>query len=244
MKEKIMLSLTVCLLISIGCGKKPSELSLRLTEESAYNLGNEQGYKDGFSGLAYKSGYNDKWTFYSTESENEILQEYHSKGYKIGYDRGYTRGKKEYDSKHKAVQTNGSSGSQYSEVVTAQSTPNTYSPPSTSSGTTDFHDWEEDEIRAFYVEIEDCESDEQAEYISNQYYLGDYIEEYGRYFARTSVKSGTYEAELGEKVTSKLYKIRGTDVFMLFKWLPNASKWDEGVLEVWSNKGSFYKKPN
>ena len=51
MKEKIMLSLTVCLLICIGCGKKPSELSLRLTEESAYNLGNEQGYKDGFSGF-------------------------------------------------------------------------------------------------------------------------------------------------------------------------------------------------
>ena len=112
------------------------------------------------------------------------------------------------------------------------------------SRTTDFHNWEEDEIRAFYVEIEDCKSDEQAEYISEQYYLGDYIEEHGRYFARTSVKNGTYEVELGEKVSSKLFKIKGTNLFLLFKWLPNASKWDEGVIEVWANKGSFYKKPD
>lgn len=107
----------------------------------------------------------------------------------------------------------------------------------------DYRNWEEDEIRAFYVELENCTSDEQAERISNQYYLGDYIEEYGRFFARTSVKNGTYEAEIGEKVSSKLFKIRRTDLFVLFKWLPNASKWDEGILDVWNNRGSFYKKP-
>ena len=129
-------------------------------------------------------------------------------------------------------------------TVSTTSTPNTYSSPNTSTAETDFHNWEEDEIRAFYVEIEDCESDEKAEYISNEYYLGEYIQEGYRYFAKTSVKNGTYEAEVGEKVSSKLFKIKGTDVFMLFKWLPNASKWDEGILDVWANKGSFYKKPN
>ena len=156
------------------------------------------------------------------------------------------------------MQESGSSGSQYRESVTTQASPNAYSSTSntyssspnayssqdTSTEDNDFHNWKEDEISAFYVEIEDCESDEKAEYISNKYYLGEYIQEGYRYFARTTVKNGTYEAEVGEKVSNKLFKIKGTDIFMLFRWLPDASKWDEGVLDVWNNKGSFYKKPD
>lgn len=103
MKEGSFILLCIfCLLMCTACTKKPDEVALRLTEESAESMGDDQGFKDGSSGLVYMSGYNDNWTFHASESENKILQEYHSKGYKRGYDRGFRRGKSYYDSKQKA----------------------------------------------------------------------------------------------------------------------------------------------
>ena len=172
-----------------------------------------------------------------------------AKGFRRGYDDGYNEGKSannEELAKRQELARQVLDEYENSNTGTSgtYSSTESYSSPNSSTEEMDFHKWEEDEVKAFYVELENCQSEEQAEYLSNQYYLGYYIEESGRYFAQTSVENGTYEAELGEKVSSKLFKIKGTDVFMLFKWLPNASKWDEGVLDVWNNKGSFYKKPN
>ena len=227
----------------VACGNKSnsnSSIDYAEIREKGYNNGYEQGYYDGRNNNSYLTSY----TLFSLDNYGK-QSPYYESGYKQGYDKGYKEGKitsKAESSSSREVEYNNTD----QVTVTTSSTPNVYDIPSSSyeeKKDGDFHNWEEDEIRAFYVEIEDCESDEKAEYISNEYYLGEYIVEGGRYFAKASAKNGTYEAELGEKVSSKLFKIKGTDMFVLFKWLPNASKWDEGVLEVWGNKGSFYKKP-
>lgn len=115
---------------------------------------------------------------------------------------------------------------------------------SNSSDDDNYENWETEDIRGFYVKLDDCETDEQAEFLSDKYYSGEYIEEGGDYFAKTTVNSGIYEVELSEKVTNKLYKIKGTDCYIYFKWSTSLWKWDEGVMDVWNSKGTFYIKPD
>lgn len=107
-----------------------------------------------------------------------------------------------------------------------------------------YENWETEDIEGFYVKLDDCKSDEQAEYISNQYYRGEYIEEGWDYYAKTSVNSGIYEVELGERVNNKMFKIKNTDYYIRFKWSTSLWKWDEGVMDVWNSKGTFYIKPD
>lgn len=109
----------------------------------------------------------------------------------------------------------------------------------------DFHNWESEDIRAFYVLLDGVSDSDQADYYAREYYDGEYIEEWGNYYAKTSdVRSGEYEVELGERVNNKFFKIRGTDLYVLFKWSTSLSRGDEGVLDVWSAKGTFYINPN
>ena len=163
MKKIILLLLSFCLLICVGCKKQPSELSIRLAEETAESLGDSQGFKDGSSGLVYKSGFNDKWTFHATESENEILQEHHSIGYSRGYDKGYNRGLASYRYKQKAelAQRQEIAKQLLDEYescnvkVTTSSAQNTDSPPSVGSAT--FHSNESIYSDYYnYEETSDC----------------------------------------------------------------------------------------
>lgn len=122
-------------------------------------------------------------------------------------------------------------------------TSSSFNLPEEQEENSDWHKWESEDIRGFYVEIEDCNSDDEAEAISERYSNGEYIEEWGRYFMPTDVRNGEYEVELGERVTNKLFNLKGTNVFNHFKWSTSYSRWDEGVIDVWSNRGTFYKKP-
>ncbi len=61
------------------------------------------------------------------------------------------------------------------------------------------------------------------------------------YFTPTKVKSGLFEIEVNEKISSKLWGIRGVNIYILFRFNPFLWKWDEGILDT-SNK-TFYKKP-
>lgn len=109
----------------------------------------------------------------------------------------------------------------------------------------DFHNWGSEDIRAFYVLLDGVSNSDQADYYAREYYDGEYIEEWGNYYAKTAdVRSGEYEVELGERVNNKFFKIRGTDLYVLFKWSTSLSRGDEGVLDVWSAKGTFYINPN
>ena len=56
------------------------------------------------------------------------------------------------------------------------------------------------------------------------------------------VDDGLYEVEV-RKVSSKLYQIYGTNIYMLFRYSPYLYNFDKGILEVSYNSGTFYKKP-
>lgn len=78
------------------------------------------------------------------------------------------------------------------------------------------------DVRAFYVETE------RAEAVSRY----DHLEFDGRYFIKTSLDKGIYEIEVGEKLDSKFYAIRGTKYFMYFRYSESLYKYDEGLLKV------------
>jgi hypothetical protein len=63
------------------------------------------------------------------------------------------------------------------------------------------------------------------------------------YFVPTKVKDGAYEVEVFEKISSKLWQIKGTNLYMYFRFNPFLFKFDEGILEVSFSSGTFFKKP-
>jgi hypothetical protein len=63
------------------------------------------------------------------------------------------------------------------------------------------------------------------------------------YFVPTKVKDGVYEIEVSEKISSKLWQIKGTNIYMYFRYNPYLYKFDEGILNVSYSSGIFYKKP-
>lgn len=62
------------------------------------------------------------------------------------------------------------------------------------------------------------------------------------YYVPTKIKDGVYEVEVYDKVSSKLWQIKGTNIYMKFRYNPYLYKWDKGVFEVSYNSGTFYKK--
>ena len=86
------------------------------------------------------------------------------------------------------------------------------------------------DVKGVYIEVED---EDDAD-----------IEENGRYFQKyRSLSSDIYEVEVSEKVSSKLWKIKGTKFFMFFRYNPYLYKYDEGILDWGGYDGTFYKKP-
>jgi hypothetical protein len=120
----------------------------------------------------------------------------------------------------------------------------------------EYKKWEQNDVKGFYekhqinlknneyIEIENdaIDKDGNSIYSSrigyNDTYYGEFI-----YFTKIKVKSGQYEIEVNEKVNSKLWQVRGKNLYLHFRFNPFLFKWDEGVLEVSYNNGVFYKKP-
>lgn len=94
-----------------------------------------------------------------------------------------------------------------------------------------YKNWDEHDLVRFYEKIELDSYSINAE--------GEEIEEV---FIPTKVKDGLYEVEV-YKISSKLYQIRGTDIYMLFRYTPYLYSFDEGVLEVSYGSGTFYEEP-
>lgn len=61
-------------------------------------------------------------------------------------------------------------------------------------------------------------------------------------FVKTSLRNGIYEIEIGDKITSTLYEIRSTNLYLKFRFSPFLYKFDEGILEWSYNSGTFYEK--
>ena len=94
----------------------------------------------------------------------------------------------------------------------------------------EYKKWDNHDVKGVYIEVED---EDDAD-----------IEENGRYFQKyRRLSSDIYEVEVSEKVSSKLWKIKGTKFFMFFRYNPYLYKYDEGILDWGGYDGTFYKKP-
>jgi hypothetical protein len=94
-----------------------------------------------------------------------------------------------------------------------------------------YEDWDDHDVIRFYnkVDLDSYSLDED----------GDDIDEV---YVPTKVDNGLYDVEV-YKVSSKLYQVRGTNIYMYFRYSPYMYNYDEGVLEVSYNSGTFYEKP-
>ena len=96
----------------------------------------------------------------------------------------------------------------------------------------DYKEWDNHDVIRFYKKVElDYNSLDKD---------GEEIEEV--YVPTKKIDDGTYEIEV-KKVSSKLYQISGTNIYMYFRYSPYLYNFDEGILEVSYNSGTLYEKP-
>ena len=72
--------------------------------------------------------------------------------------------------------------------------------------------------------------------------LDDEGEDISFVLVKTNIEKGEYKIEIGYKINSYVYNVRGTDLYIKFRFNPYLYRYDEGVL-VWSGYGSgtFYE---
>lgn len=130
--------------------------------------------------------------------------------------------------------------------VSAQNYGETYTPISRptnsnySQSTTNYYienqesetEWEEHEITGIYTQAQSLEDIKRSDCIK----IND------DYYIPARVKNGTYDIEIGDKVDSKFYNIRNTQLYFMFRYTPYLYKFDEGYAEIYNNKGTFYKE--
>jgi len=100
-----------------------------------------------------------------------------------------------------------------------------------------YKDWEEHDVIKFYekkeIDLDYDTLDEDGEEIYNSNLI---------FYVPTQIKSGLYEIEVYDKVSSTLWQIKGTNTYMKFRYTPYLYRYDEGVLDVSYGSGTFYKK--
>lgn len=208
------------LLSSCGGSNTSYTGSSRNDEESTVSedvsLARQDGYYQGYDD-GYRAGYG--WcqhgVHYSSQNnyQTEDGQNAYKEGYREGYDEGYNDGEAKIIAEKEAERMK------------------------------DPHNWESEDVDGLYIYLDGVDDDDVADYIARERYEGEYLREGWDYYAKISRPWGEYEVTLGERASSNLYKIRGTDIYIHFKWLPDVSSGDEGVLD-WSGAFStFYKKP-
>ena len=97
----------------------------------------------------------------------------------------------------------------------------------------DYKKWDKHDVKGLYILCSKADADEEYEDFNETLYF----EKYRR------LSRGVYEIEVSEKIDSKIWKIKGTDLYMFFRYNPYLYRRDEGVLEWDGYSGTFYKKP-
>lgn len=219
------LSIIFTLLLLNACGSsngRSNNTTEEYTEEQIVedcDAAKKQGYNKG-----YEDGKNDGVGLEahgeSFDDRNSYQTEDADRAYKNGYRDGYDEGYSDGDDMAREARDNARKRN-------------------------DWHNWDDEDVDGLYVLLDGVEDDDVAREIAREDYEGEYIREWGMYFAKISQPWGEYEITLGEKVCSNLYKIRGNDIYIHFKWgLPEVSSGDEGVLDWSGTFSSFYKKPD
>ncbi len=182
------------------------------------NGATNEGYNKG-----YEDGYSDGYGWlqhgvsYNDKNsyQTEVAQRAYKNGYSDGYDEGYSEGETKQNAERERARLS------------------------------DWHNWEDVDVDRLYVYMEGVDDDDVADYVARENYEGEYIREGWKYFAEISYTWGEYEVTLGERVSSNLYKVSGSDIYIHFKWgLPDVSTGDEGVLDWSGTFSTFYKKPD
>lgn len=205
-----------------GNSKKNNDNNYNSTEVEEIVEDSYEAKKEGYN-KGYEDGYNDGYGWYehgvSYNSRNHYLTDDAISSFKKGYDAGYNDGYSEGEAKKKAEKER--------------------------ERLSDWHNWEDEDVDALYVYLDGVEDDDVADYIAHEHYEGEYIRVGFKYYAKVDYTWGEYEITLGERISSDLYKIRGSDIYIHFKWgLPDVSSGDEGVLDWSGSFSSFYKKPD
>lgn len=220
MRHNFFILLTFFLAACSSGGYNNSQTTHSSEQTISENISSAQseGYNKG-----YEDGYSDGYGWLqhgvSYNSYNNYQTEEGQNLYKRGYDNGYNEGYEEGESKQKAERER--------------------------ARLSDWHNWEDEDVDGLYVYLDGVEDDDVADYYAREYYDGEYIREGWKYYAKVSQTWGEYEITLGERVCSNLYKIRGKDIYIHFKWgFPDVSSGDEGVLDWSGSFSSFYKKPD
>jgi hypothetical protein len=100
-----------------------------------------------------------------------------------------------------------------------------------------YKEWDKHDVVKFYAkkvfELDYDWLDENGDDIYNREIV---------YYAPTRVDDGVYEVEVGDNPSSSLWQIKGTNIYMKFRYIPYLYRWDEGILEVSYGSGVFYEK--
>jgi len=94
-----------------------------------------------------------------------------------------------------------------------------------------YKEWDDHDVIRFYKKVD-----------LDTYALDSEGEETSKVYIPTKIEDGTYKVEV-YKISSKLYRVSGTDIYMFFRYSPYLYSNDEGVLEVSYSSGTFYKEP-
>lgn len=93
-------------------------------------------------------------------------------------------------------------------------------------------DWSSHEVVRFYekIHLDSYTIDKDGEVLDEIY-------------VPIMVEVGVYDIEV-YKISSKLYRIEGTEIYMYFRFPPILMNYDKGVLEIYyNNYGTFYEDP-
>lgn len=212
-------------------------------QRNGHRKGYEDGYSDGYGWIQSGVSYNDRNSYTTDEGITA-----YKNGYRDGYEEGYEEGKSRiiaereqnfyiYHNDNGEVYISHSQAEE-DEYQRRKAQQEAYRQQEEARQRNDFHNWENEDVVKFYAQFS-AYNDEDAE--SKHYF---YKEVDGLYFYSIELGFDAYEIEIEKKVASKFYKVKGSNVYLEFRYEPYLYKYDEGVLDCANSSGTFYKKPD
>lgn len=209
---------------STNSGNEESSVTegISSARQQGYNQGYDDGYRAGYGWCEHGVFYTDQNNYQTEDGQNT-----YKRGYSEGYDEGYNDGEAKIIAERKAERE--AREAHYAAMEAAAEEERRKN---------DFHNWEDEDVRQFYAEFSAYNDDDAK----NKHYIYKKIDD--RYFYEIDLGFDTYEVIIEYKLESKFYKVRGSNVFLEFRFEPYLYRWDEGVLDCSGSKGVFYKKPS
>ena len=98
----------------------------------------------------------------------------------------------------------------------------------------EYRNWEKYDTEGFFILVK---SKKEAKSHTNV------LREGADYYTPTELEDQVFPSGVSKRVTPKLYKLKDTEMYILFSFPPFLFDSDNGMIEVKNNKGVFYKKP-